>query len=143
MSLNLKFSLQLFFRHVAVVIVKFKFLYENLVVIVIIFFQGCVIWCMEMGSLRQGEKSLTLTYVLWFFLGIFGAHHFYLGRDSQAFIWWCTLGGYLGCGWIRDFFYIPRYVAEANNDMKYINEFEKLLKSYGTVSKSFIAQAKC
>ncbi|EEC16025.1 chaperone protein DNAj, putative, partial [Ixodes scapularis] len=61
-------------------------------------------------------KSLLLTYVLWLTGGWFGAHHFYLGRDRHAFVWWMTLGGYFGIGWLRDLWRIPEYVKLANRD---------------------------
>ena len=84
-------------------------------------------------------KSLILTYLLWLCGGFLGLHHFYLGRDKQAFIWWCFpgacalnelnsfklqlmtfyfgfTGGYFGAGWFRDLWRIPEYVREANDD---------------------------
>ncbi|KAL8579373.1 hypothetical protein ACOMHN_026738 [Nucella lapillus] len=67
--------------------------------------------------------NLVTAYILWFFLGIFGVHHFYLKRDRQAFVWWATLGGFFGLGWFRDFWHLPRYVKEANEDEKgYVEE---------------------
>ena len=83
-----------------------------------------------MGSVPNGQKSLFVTYILWFFGGIFGLHHFYLGRDIQAFIWWCTFGGYLGVGWLRDLFAIPRYVAEANEDPELMDKHNLKMKSH-------------
>lgn len=80
------------------------------------------------------KKSITTTYVLWLFGGFFGLHHFYLGRDSQAFLWWASLGGYFGFGWLRDLFVIPRYVAEANQDPKYFEQLIQKIKSHPTVS---------
>lgn len=59
---------------------------------------------------------LLTSYILWFFGGIFGVHHFYLGRDRQAFVWWATLGGVFGLGWCRDLWRIPAYVHECNED---------------------------
>jgi len=32
----------------------------------------------------QVPKNLLAAYLLWFFLGIFGAHRFYLGRTGSA-----------------------------------------------------------
>jgi len=58
--------------------------------------------------------SVILTYVLWLVGGWLGLHHFYLGRDKQAFLWWSTFGGCFGLGWLRDFFRIPSYVADAD-----------------------------
>lgn len=60
--------------------------------------------------------NTTVAYILWFFLGIFGVHHFYLHRDRHAFLLWCTLGGCFGLGWLRDLFHLPDYVEECNAD---------------------------
>ena len=65
-------------------------------------------------GVRTNMASLALAYFLWFFFGIFGVHHFYLKRDRQAFVWWSTLGGVFGLGWIRDFWRLPSYVRQAN-----------------------------
>jgi DnaJ family protein C protein 22 len=53
-------------------------------------------------------KSIILTYIFWAFGGWFGLHHFYLGRDKQAFVWWSLVAGYGGLGWVVDLFRIPR-----------------------------------
>lgn len=58
-------------------------------------------------------KDLTLTYVLWFFLGIPGAHKFYLGKIGMGFLYMFTFGGF-GIGWLIDFFTIPKQVRDAN-----------------------------
>ena len=58
--------------------------------------------------------SLCVTYLLWLLGGWLGLHHFYLGRDKQALVWWCLPGGYFGLGWFRDLWRIPEYVREAN-----------------------------
>ena len=50
----------------------------------------------------------------WLLGGWLGLHHFYLGRDKQALVWWCLPGGYFGLGWFRDLWRIPEYVREAN-----------------------------
>lgn len=83
----------------------------------------------------HAEKSLFITYFLWLVGGIFGVHHFYLGRDIQGFLWWCTLGGYFGFGWLRDIFHIRNYVADANKDREYLDKFNHNLRSYKYVSK--------
>lgn len=80
------------------------------------------------------KKSMFLAYVLWLIGGIFGLHHFYLGRDIQAFLWWCTLGGYFGCGWLRDIFYIPSYVADANEDPEFLSKFVSSLRTHPKVT---------
>ena len=73
------------------------------------------------------KKSVFWAYLLWLIGGVFGLHHFYLGRDLQAFVWWSTLGGFCGMGWLYDLFHIPRYVDEANMDPLYLH---KLLQQY-------------
>lgn len=77
-------------------------------------------------------KSMITTYILWLTGGIFGVHHFYLERDLQGFLWWSTLGGYFGLGWLCDLFLIPQYVADANKEPKYI---EKLIHNLRTNKK--------
>jgi DnaJ family protein C protein 22 len=81
----------------------------------------------------MAKKSMFLTYVLWLVGGFFGLHHIYLERDSQAFLWWCTLGGYVGCGWLRDIFHIPEYVADANEDKKFMEKYIQRLRTHETV----------
>lgn len=66
--------------------------------------------------------NIVLSYICWFVGGLFGLHHFYLGRDLHAFVWWSSLGG-LGLGWFRDLWRMPEYVFEANQDQRYLNEF--------------------
>lgn len=74
------------------------------------------------------QKSVIWAYFWWFFGGLFGLHHIYLRRDAHAFLWWSTLGGYFGIGWICEVFKIPRYVREANNDPKYVEDFKNRIK---------------
>lgn len=62
------------------------------------------------------QKYKCVAYLLWLTLGFIGAHHFYLGRDRQGFLWATTWGGIFGVGWLRDFWRIPAYVSEANED---------------------------
>ncbi|CAL1534509.1 unnamed protein product [Lymnaea stagnalis] len=63
--------------------------------------------------------SLTVTYVLWLFFGWLGLHHVYLGRCDQAFVWFATLGGGFGVGWLRDLWRIPHYVKWSTGDPAY------------------------
>ncbi|XP_076452574.1 uncharacterized protein LOC143288158 [Babylonia areolata] len=57
--------------------------------------------------------SLVDAYVLWFPLGLFGYHHFYLRNYSLGFLYHMTLG-LLGIGWLIDLFRMPSLVQEAN-----------------------------
>ncbi|XP_014206639.1 dnaJ homolog subfamily C member 22 [Copidosoma floridanum] len=75
-------------------------------------------------SKQSSPKSKLWAYFWWLFGGLFGAHHVYLGRDDQALIWFCTIGGYFGIGWLRDLYRIPTYVAEANDHPDYVNWFK-------------------
>ena len=43
-------------------------------------------------------KSLIISYILWFFGGFVGLHHFYLNRTTQGFLWLC-LPGKCFCKW--------------------------------------------
>ncbi|KAL7306778.1 hypothetical protein TKK_0001140 [Trichogramma kaykai] len=76
------------------------------------------------------KKSLFWAYFWWLFGGVFGAHHFYLERDDHALIWFCTLGGYFGCGWLRDIYRLPSYVADANDESEYVNWFKYRVRFY-------------
>lgn len=62
------------------------------------------------------SKYNCVAYLLWLFTGVFGGHHFYLGRDHQGLLWLTSFGGLFGIGWLRDFFKIPSYVKEENED---------------------------
>ena len=53
--------------------------------------------------------SVPVAYALWAFLGLFGAHRFYVGRPASGLVWLFT-GGLFGIGWIIDFFLIPDFV---------------------------------
>ncbi|KAL6442251.1 hypothetical protein ACFW04_002488 [Cataglyphis niger] len=80
-------------------------------------------------SENKERKSLFFAYFLWLFGGPFGAHHVYLGRDDQAFVYISTLGGYIGFGWLRDIYRIPAYVADANDDPAFIQDFKRKVRA--------------
>eukprot|EP00462_Mataza_sp_D1_P018428 CAMPEP_0175130758 /NCGR_PEP_ID=MMETSP0087-20121206/6173_1 /TAXON_ID=136419 /ORGANISM="Unknown Unknown, Strain D1" /LENGTH=385 /DNA_ID=CAMNT_0016412989 /DNA_START=18 /DNA_END=1175 /DNA_ORIENTATION=+ len=71
--------------------------------------------------------NILFAYVLWMTTGLFGTHHFYLGRDNQAFLWCSSFGGWI-VGWMRDFFMIPTYVDEANLDDKTVQHQKHIIK---------------
>ncbi|XP_072181088.1 dnaJ homolog subfamily C member 22-like [Diadema setosum] len=75
------------------------------------------------------QKRSSVAYLLWLVGGWLGLHHFYLGRDRQAFVWWCTLGGFFGLGWLRDLFCIPRYVETANDTPEFVRYYTELLRT--------------
>ncbi|KAL2732294.1 dnaJ subfamily C member 22 [Vespula maculifrons] len=76
----------------------------------------------------HGRKSKFWAYILWLFGGLIGAHHIYLGRDAHAFLYISTFGGYLGLGWFWDIFKIPSYVADANDDPNFIEQFKRKVR---------------
>ena len=58
-----------------------------------------------MSSTATGapQKSVGMAYLLWFFLGVLGAHQFYLGRTGRAVSYIFTFG-WLGIGLLIDLF---------------------------------------
>jgi len=82
-------------------------------------------------------KSVLVAYVLWAVGGWFGLHHLYLRRDLHAFLTWSTLGGYFGIGLLRDLARIPEYVADCNEDEKFIGKFVQQLKENEKVLQKF------
>ena len=91
-----------------------------------------------LGVHDPGYKSVKTkfwAYFFWLFGGLFGAHHMYLGRDDQAFVYISTFGGYIGCGFLRDIYRIPAYVADANNDPAFIEDFKRKVRANRKVNK--------
>lgn len=84
-----------------------------------------------MGATVQGgaNKNVFFAYFWWLIGGIFGFHHLYLRRDAHAFLTWSTFGGYFGVGWVLDFFKIPRYVREVNQDPKAVKELVERIRN--------------
>jgi len=58
-------------------------------------------------------KSLGVAYVLWFFLGLLGIHHFYLGKTGRGLLWLFT-GALLTVGLWIDLFTLPAQVRQVN-----------------------------
>lgn len=58
-------------------------------------------------------KSQGVAYLLWFFLGFFGAHRFYLRQTGTGLLWLFT-GGLFLVGWIVDLFLIPNITHRVN-----------------------------
>ncbi|MFO1039925.1 MAG: TM2 domain-containing protein [Geminicoccaceae bacterium] len=76
------------------------------------------------------KKSALLAYVLWFFLGLFGVHRFYLGRwmsglamlvlHGLSWLTYVILIGWIGFGllglwWLIDALLIPGMTRSYNN----------------------------
>ncbi len=74
---------------------------------------------------EANRKSVAATYLLWFFLGMLGAHRFYAGSKKTGFVQLALLISIVGwlvlIPWlIADLFLIPGIVREHN--MKLIEE---------------------
>ena len=69
---------------------------------------------------EANKKTALVAYLLWFFLGLFGAHNFYLGRTGvaveQLIISLTLVGMAITLIWvIVDAFLIPGWVRRQNN----------------------------
>lgn len=69
---------------------------------------------------EANKKTALVAYLLWFFLGLFGAHNFYLGRTgvavAQLIISLTLVGMAITIVWvIVDAFLIPGWVRRQNN----------------------------
>ena len=63
----------------------------------------------------RSRRDVLTTYVLWFFLGVFGVHRFYLGLAGSGCLYAMT-GGFCFLGVLLDLFLIPSRVDKANGD---------------------------
>jgi len=60
-----------------------------------------------------GRYDFTLSWVLLIFLGVFGAHRFYLGKWPTGLLWFLT-GGLLLMGYLYDLWTLNEQVDQAN-----------------------------
>ena len=65
------------------------------------------------GAPPPDAKSLAVAYLLWLFLGWFGAHHFYLGQSGRGVGYLLTCA-WLTVGWWVDLFTLPSQVKRIN-----------------------------
>ncbi|MGW2611680.1 TM2 domain-containing protein [Streptomyces mirabilis] len=68
---------------------------------------------LRQDSTQRAAKSVAVAYLWWFFVGLFGMHHFYLGRTGRGLLHLCTVG-ICGLGWLADAFTLPHQVRSAN-----------------------------
>jgi len=69
---------------------------------------------------EANKKTALVAYLLWFFLGLFGAHNFYLGRTgvavTQLILSLILVGMIITVFWVLvDAFLIPGWVRNQNN----------------------------
>jgi TM2 domain-containing membrane protein YozV len=87
---------------------------------------------MAMMRYDANKKSVIVAYLLWFFLGMFGVHRFYLGRVASGLIlllltlvagalYVVFIGVVLmaipGLWWLIDALLIPGIVRDYNNEL--------------------------
>ena len=72
---------------------------------------------MMMAQPVRHPPSAILAYVLWFFLGVFGIHHLYMGRGVG--VWLLSLITFQGLGlwWLIDLFLIPSSCSKVRGGM--------------------------
>tara|TARA_B100001093_G_scaffold169000_2_gene161711 strand:+ start:46662 stop:47060 length:399 start_codon:yes stop_codon:yes gene_type:complete len=63
--------------------------------------------------IQKPPANVATAYLLWFFLGLFGGHRFYLGQAQFGVVYLLTFGLF-GIGWIYDLFFIPDMVNRHN-----------------------------
>jgi TM2 domain-containing membrane protein YozV len=69
---------------------------------------------------EANKKTALVAYLLWFFLGLFGAHNFYLGRTgvavTQLILSLIVVGMVITIFWVLvDAFLIPGWIRRQNN----------------------------
>lgn len=68
------------------------------------------------GRFQIGQWDYSVAFLLLFFLGLFGAHRFYLGKPLTGILYLLT-GGLLGLGWLYDLFTFCNQVDEKNRGL--------------------------
>jgi len=62
------------------------------------------------------QRETGIAYLLWFFFGTLGVHHFYLGHVVRGLLYLFT-GGFLGVGLLVDLFLIPSMTRRRNAEL--------------------------
>jgi hypothetical protein len=85
-------------------------------------------------------KSKLVAYMLLFLTGLWGGHHFYLGRPGKGFLYLFTWG-LCFFGWIYDFFTLGQQVDDANLRIAYRDGLpdHRVVVPYGGQSASGMA----
>lgn len=85
-------------------------------------------------SQQKNSKDIRVAYLLWFFLGYFGGHRFYLGKTRSAIIMLiCSILSWLlfilivpllamFIWWVVDAFLIPNMIKDLDNSDLKINK---------------------
>lgn len=72
------------------------------------------------SEVRAYGKDMTVAYILWFFLGVFGAHRFYMGKTgsaiAQLILTLTFVGSFItAIWWFVDAFLLHTMVKERND----------------------------
>lgn len=75
------------------------------------------------SEVKSQGKNMVVAYVLWYFLGMFGAHRFYMGRTGSAvaqLVLSVTIIGTIvtGIWWFVDAFLVHTWVKEHNAEVE-------------------------
>jgi TM2 domain-containing membrane protein YozV len=75
------------------------------------------------SELKNRGKSMVVAYLLWYFLGLVGAHRFYMGRTGSAIaqlILSITVVGLIvtSIWWIVDAFLTHQWVKDKNHELE-------------------------
>jgi len=62
---------------------------------------------------NAGVINYNIAWILLVYLGIFGAHRFYLGKWVSGIVWLLT-GGLFTLGWLYDFWTLNQNISEQN-----------------------------
>lgn len=73
---------------------------------------------MVQSEVRNTEKSKSIAYILWIFLGGLGAQRYYAGDIGMGIAMTLTLGG-LGVWSLIDVFLIGKRIEEKNAELEY------------------------
>lgn len=74
-------------------------------------------------EVKNRGKNMVIAYVLWYFLGVFGGHRFYMGRTGSAIaqlVLTLTVIGSIATfiWWIVDAFLLHEWVKEHNRGIE-------------------------
>jgi TM2 domain-containing membrane protein YozV len=71
------------------------------------------------NRVTNGGKNIIVAYLLSFFLGVFSAHRFYLGRPGSAILQILSYLVLIGFVWLAlDLFFIPGIVRVKNDALR-------------------------
>ncbi len=66
-----------------------------------------------------GPLDYNIAWLLFYFLGMFGAHRIYMGKYVTGILWLLT-GGLLGVGFIYDLLTLNQQVSDINRQYEYV-----------------------